>query len=144
MITRESSYRTKIRSFTENSIVGMQLLRTASGTYVILFHVARLDFSYNAVGVATAAAAAGPYQYVKSFLPNGMPSFDMNIYEDVDGRTYLARSLGTQPVVMVSELTSDFMNVGDTCTSLSGSKVRGASDNSATYLVLVTPLMTTM
>lgn len=103
---------------------GLQLVQDrASADWLILFHVARTDFSYNGVGVARGAGPAGPFTYQGSFLPNDWASYDMNIFEDVDGAYYLARSLGNTPKIAVSRLAPDFMSVEAACNFYTEAKV---------------------
>lgn len=72
----------------------------ATGKFIMLFHISKPDLGdpniWSAVGVAAADDMLGPWSYITSFLPNGLRSWDMNVFQE-DGVTYLVRALGSGP-----------------------------------------------
>jgi len=77
--------------------------------YVMWFHLDTASFSIQSVGVAVADSVTGPYQWVSGFQPDGLPSYDMTVFQDDDGSAYLCRSVSNN-YAGISPLTSDYMN----------------------------------
>jgi hypothetical protein len=81
--------------------------------YVMWFHLDSDNYRYRYVGVATSPTPNGTFKFVDAFQPDGVPSLDMNIYEDKrDGQVrgvYLVRSCNNQ-YVGISKLTDDYLN----------------------------------
>jgi hypothetical protein len=77
--------------------------------YVMWFHLDTASFSVQMVGVAVSDTIAGNYQWVHGFQPDGLPSYDMTLYQDEDGSAYLCRSVSNQ-YAGISPLTDDYMN----------------------------------
>ena len=66
-------------------------------------------YQLHRVGVATAAAAAGPFTWSHSFQPDGLPSMDMSLFRDpLDGQAYFIRSVANR-YNAISRLTADFL-----------------------------------
>ena len=57
------------------------LYNKAYGQYVLLFHADTVSFDYHAVGVAVSASVAGPYNFVRTFHPDGLSSYDMGTFQ---------------------------------------------------------------
>jgi hypothetical protein len=86
----------------------MQILHNLEyQTYVLLFHADTVWFNYSTVGVAIASNVRGPYRWVRAFMPDGLPSLDMNVFQDNDGSAYLIRSVNNK-FLGISQLTSDY------------------------------------
>lgn len=84
-----------------------------TGLYVMWLHVDSSNYGLRHVGVATSPANGMPFKFINSFQPDGIPSLDMNLYEDkvkgVVNGAYLVRSCNNQ-YVGISRLTDDYMN----------------------------------
>ena len=66
-------------------------------------------YQLHRVGVATAAAAAGPFTWSHSLQPDGLPSLDMSLFHDpLDGQAYLIRSVANR-YNAISRLSADFL-----------------------------------
>lgn len=89
------------------------LWNAASETYVMWFHLDSSSYSYRYVGIAISSTPNGVFRFIRSFQPDGIPSLDMNLYEDKrDGLTkgvYFVRSCNNQ-YVGISALTEDYFN----------------------------------
>ncbi|CAF1155943.1 unnamed protein product [Adineta steineri] len=81
--------------------------------YVMWFHLDSIDYKYRYVGVATSLIPNGIFKFVNAFQPDGIPSLDMNIYEDkinnIVRGVYLVRSCNNE-YVGISQLTDDYLN----------------------------------
>ena len=67
--------------------------------------------------IATADKVTGPYQFVKTFRPNGQESRDQTLFMDDDGKAYQFRSSEVNATLQISELADDFLNVKNTSSS---------------------------
>jgi len=81
--------------------------------FVLWFHLDSGSYGYRYVGVATSPYPNQTFTFVNGFQPDGVPSLDMNLYEDkkngiVNG-VYLVRSCNNQ-YVGISKLTDDYLN----------------------------------
>ncbi|UJR24676.1 hypothetical protein I4U23_006049 [Adineta vaga] len=81
--------------------------------YVMWFHLDSSDYQYRYVGVATSSKPNETFTFIDAFRPDGIPSLDMNLYEDkrngiVQG-VYFVRSCNNE-YVGISKLTDDYLN----------------------------------
>jgi len=75
-------------------------------------------YVFRRVGVATADSPRGPFEFHHSFRPNGWPSLDLNLYQDVDGQAYLIRDCAHQ-FVGITRLSKDYLETdGDIISKL--------------------------
>jgi beta-galactosidase len=76
------------------------------------FHLELRGRGYNAAraAVATSDKAAGPYQFVKSFRPNGNMSRDMDLFLDDDGQAYHIYSSRDNYDMRICRLSRDFLS----------------------------------
>jgi hypothetical protein len=51
----------------------------------------------------------GPYRYLGSVRPNGCDSRDLTVFQDDDGRAYLVHSSDWNSVLMVADLSEDYL-----------------------------------
>mgnify|MGYP001066325611 FL=1 len=81
--------------------------------FVMWFHLDSSNYGYRYVGVATSQHPQGPFQFIHGFQPDGIPSLDMNLFEDNQNGTvkgvYLIRSCNNQ-YVGISQLNDDYLN----------------------------------
>ena len=81
--------------------------------FVMWFHVDSSSYSLRYVGIATSTTANGKFKFINGFQPDGIPSLDMNLYEDkrngVVNGVYFVRSCNNQ-YVGISQLTDDYLN----------------------------------
>ena len=71
-------------------------LSPSTQKYVMWFHCDTPGFTMRSVGVLTADAVTGPYEFASPcFRPDGRDSYDMGTFLDAtgDGRSYLIRSV---------------------------------------------------
>jgi len=108
--------------------------------YVLWFHHDDASYSLAHTGVATSPSPLGPFKFIASFLPNGLESRDMTVYEDPsNGNAYLIRSAGhTNLGIAVSQLTPDYLNVTAQISYIDQSREGPAllQRNGLNYLVL--------
>jgi len=82
--------------------------------YVMWLHADSSNYGLRYVGVATSPTPGGVFKFVNAFQPDGIPSLDMNLYEDrlpngtVRG-AYHIRSCNNQ-YVGISKLSPDYLN----------------------------------
>ena len=77
--------------------------------YVMWFHLDTAGYGYRHAGVATSAAATGPFKFVHAIQPDGIPSLDMSLFRDPeDGQAYFIRSCDNA-YVGISRLTDDYL-----------------------------------
>ncbi|CAF1115236.1 unnamed protein product [Adineta ricciae] len=81
--------------------------------YVMWFHLDSYDYQYRYAGIATSPTPNGKFTFIDAFQPDGVPSLDMNLYEDkrngvVQG-VYFVRSCNNE-YVGISKLTDDYLN----------------------------------
>ena len=79
--------------------------------YVMWFHLELPGKGYNAAraGVAVSDRVTGPYQYLKSFRPNGHMSRDMTLFVDDDGAAYHIYSARENYDLRITRLTDDYL-----------------------------------
>jgi hypothetical protein len=81
--------------------------------FVMWFHLDSSNYGFRYVGVATSPTPGAVFTFVNGFQPDGIPSLDMNLYEDKRDETvravYLVRSCNNQ-YVGISRLTDDYLN----------------------------------
>lgn len=84
-----------------------------TGKYLIWFHLELKGQGYGAalVGVAQSDSITGPYQYVRSFRPNGHDSRDMAVFQAEDGKAFLVYASEVNLVLRAAELTADCLGV---------------------------------
>lgn len=78
--------------------------------YVMYMHIDDAHYGTGKVGVAVSAAVAGPYQYLGSFRPLGLQSWDMNLFQDDNGKAYLLTHAGDDHL-HIDELSPDYLSV---------------------------------
>lgn len=81
--------------------------------FVMWFHVEIRGKGYSAakVGVAVSDRVTGPYQFIRSFRPNGNMSRDMTLFVDADGAAYEIYSSRENYDLRIAALTADYLNV---------------------------------
>jgi beta-galactosidase len=81
--------------------------------FVMWFHVEVRGKGYGAakVGVAVSKHITGPYQFIRSFRPNGNMSRDMTIFVDDNGSAYEIYSSRENYDLRIVRLTDDYLNV---------------------------------
>jgi hypothetical protein len=81
--------------------------------FVMWLHADSNHYSYRYVGVATSASLNGIFIFIDAFQPDGIPSLDMNLYEDkrngIANGVYFVRSCNNQ-YVGISKLNEDYLN----------------------------------
>jgi hypothetical protein len=77
--------------------------------YVMWLHVDSPEYTLAAAGVAVSERVTGPYRYLGSVRPNGCDSRDMTVFQDDDGRAYLVHSSAWNSVLLVADLTGDYL-----------------------------------
>lgn len=78
--------------------------------YVMWLHIDSPDYTAARAGVATSDHVTGPYQYLHSVRPNGLDSRDMTLFQDDDGKAYLVHSSDWNSVMIISELSEDYLS----------------------------------
>mmetsp|Transcript_20824 Transcript_20824/g.37959 ORF Transcript_20824/g.37959 Transcript_20824/m.37959 type:complete len:393 (-) Transcript_20824:20-1198(-) len=84
------------------------LYNAKTGLFVMWFHLDIGGYKLRQTGVATSANASGPFQFVHSMQPDGVPSLDMSLWRDWDETAYLVRSCDNR-YVGVSKLSPDYL-----------------------------------
>ncbi|HVM61318.1 MAG TPA: glycoside hydrolase family 43 protein [Verrucomicrobiae bacterium] len=77
--------------------------------FVMWMHIDSADYRMAAAGVAVSDRATGPYRYLGSCSPNGNESRDMTVFQDSDGRAYLVHSSDKNSVIVIADLTDDYL-----------------------------------
>ena len=77
--------------------------------YVMWLHIDSPDYTMAAAGVAVSERVTGPYRYLGSVRPNGCDSRDMTVFQDDDGRSYLIHSSDWNSVIMIADLSEDYL-----------------------------------
>lgn len=80
-----------------------------SGRYVMWLHVDSPDYTMASAGVAVSDGVTGPYEYLGSIRPNDRDSRDMTLFQDDDRRAYLVHSSDWNSVLMIADLTDDYL-----------------------------------
>ncbi|HSY43937.1 MAG TPA: family 43 glycosylhydrolase [Candidatus Acidoferrum sp.] len=78
--------------------------------YVMYLHIDNAHYGLGKVGIATSPVVAGPYEYQGSFRPLGLQSWDMNLFQDDDGKAYLLTHAGDHRL-HIDELSPDYLSV---------------------------------
>ena len=83
-----------------------------TGKYVLWFHLELNGKGYSAARVATCVAdkITGPYEFVRSFRPNGNMSRDQTIFVDDDGTGYHFYSSRENYDMRLHTMTDDFLD----------------------------------
>lgn len=83
-----------------------------TGKYVLWFHLELAGQGYSAARVATCVAdkITGPYEFVRSFRPNGNMSRDQTIFVDDDGTGYHFYSSRENYDMRLHTMTDDFLD----------------------------------
>ena len=83
-----------------------------TGKYVLWFHLELNGQGYSAARVATCVAdkITGPYEFVRSFRPNGNMSRDQTIFVDDDGTGYHFYSSRENYDMRLHTMTDDFLD----------------------------------
>lgn len=77
--------------------------------FIMWFHLDDSGYEFDNVGIAESASPTGPFTFVKALLPDGIPSLDMSVFQDVDGQAYLIRSCNNE-YTGISRLSDDYLN----------------------------------
>ena len=81
--------------------------------FVMWFHLDSSSYGYRYVGVAKSSLPNSTFNFIDAFQPDGIPSLDMNLYEDKRNGTvygvYLVRSCNNA-YVGISQLNEDYLN----------------------------------
>lgn len=85
------------------------LYNAKTDKFVMWFHVDLDTYKFRHVGVAIADNASGPFRFKHTIQPDGLPSLDMSVYLDTDGKAYFVRSVNNQ-YFAISGLADDFLN----------------------------------
>jgi Glycosyl hydrolases family 43/F5/8 type C domain len=85
--------------------------------YVMFMHIDNARYGVGKVGIATSSTVSGPYEYQGSFRPLGLQSWDMNLFQDDDGKTYLLTHAGDHRL-HIDELSPDYLSVTRSVTAL--------------------------
>lgn len=80
--------------------------------YVMWFHLELKGKGYSAAraGVALSDKPEGPYQFLKSFRPNGNMSRDMTLFVDDDGTAYQIYSSRENYDLRITQLSDDYLS----------------------------------
>ena len=78
--------------------------------YVMYMHIDNDHYGSGKVGVAISDAVGGPYKYLGSSHPLGLQSWDMNLFQDDDGKAYLLTHAGDDHL-HIDELSPDYLSV---------------------------------
>jgi beta-galactosidase len=84
--------------------------------YVMWFHLELKGKGYSAAraAVATSDKATGPYEFLRSFRPNGNMSRDMTLFQDKDGKAYHVFASNDNRDMRICQLSDDFLSPTDT------------------------------
>jgi hypothetical protein len=86
------------------------LYNAKSSKYVMWFHVdAKPGYNLALAGVAVASRPTGPFQYQRSFHPDGESSRDLTLFKDDDGTAYLIFDAGAHTHIHIARLTDDYL-----------------------------------
>jgi len=83
--------------------------------YVMWFHLELKGRGYSAAraAVATSDRPTGPYQFLKSFRPNGNMSRDMTLFRDKDGKAYHVFASNDNRDLRICQLSDDYLSPTD-------------------------------
>jgi len=80
-----------------------------SKTFVMWFHLDNAGYQFRHAGIAVATSPVGPFKFVHALQPDGIPSLDMSLFQDVDGKAYFIRSCDNK-YTGISRLSDDYLN----------------------------------
>ena len=106
-VTNDSSHDLYIDKVAERPKV---VYNERSDKFIMWLHVDSMDYSRARCGVATSDRPEGPFQYIKSFSPNGQMARDLTVFVDDDTRAYLFTSSEDNAVIHISELSYDYLS----------------------------------
>lgn len=84
----------------------------STGKYVMWFHLELKGQGYKAARAAVAVSnkVTGPYQFIRSFRPNGNMSRDMALFVDDDGAAYHIYSSRENYDLRIARLSDDYLS----------------------------------
>jgi len=82
--------------------------------FVMWMHVEDSKYQIAHAGVAVSDKPTGPFQYIKSMLPNGAESRDESVFVDDDGKAYLIHASEKNSTQHINLLTDDYLDVEGT------------------------------
>jgi len=82
--------------------------------FVMWMHVEDSKYQKAHAGVAVSDKATGPFQYIKSMMPNGAESRDESVFKDDDGRAYLIHASEKNSTQHINLLTDDYLDIEGT------------------------------
>ncbi|HEV2331378.1 MAG TPA: family 43 glycosylhydrolase [Verrucomicrobiae bacterium] len=85
--------------------------------YVMYMHIDNEHYSAGKVGVAISRTVGGPYNYLGSYYPLGLQSWDMNLFEDDDGTAYLLTHAGDRRL-HIDQLSTDYLTATESMAAL--------------------------
>jgi len=86
-----------------------------TGKFVMWLHIDSMDYSKARCGVAVSDSPDGPFEYTKSFRPQGHLARDLTVFVDHDkeglnDKAYLFTSSEDNAVMHVSQLSDDYLS----------------------------------
>jgi hypothetical protein len=93
------------------------IYNSGTGQYVMYMHIDTPGYGTGKVGVATSPTVCGPYTYRGSFLPLGLQSWDIGLFQDSDGSAYLLTHAGDNQL-HIDKLSSDYLSVTSSVAAL--------------------------
>lgn len=86
-----------------------------TGQYVMWFHLELRGQGYSAARAAVAVSdtATGPYQFLRSFRPNGNMSRDMTLFQRQDGSAYHIYASRDNRDLRICKLSDDYLSPTD-------------------------------
>lgn len=86
-----------------------------TGKYVLWFHLELAGQGYRAarVAVAHSETITGPFEFVRSFRPNGNEARDMTVFKQSDGSAYLIYAAESNFLLRAVQLTDDYLDVSE-------------------------------
>lgn len=77
--------------------------------YVMWFHLDDSRYKFRHAGVAVSSSPTGPFKFMHALQPDGIPSLDMSLFQDVDEHVYFIRSCDNR-YTGISRLSDDYLN----------------------------------
>jgi len=77
--------------------------------YVMWFHLDDSRYKFRHAGVAVSSSPTGPFKFMHALQPDGIPSLDMSLFQDVDEHVYFIRSCDNS-YTGISRLSDDYLN----------------------------------
>ena len=99
------------------------LYNNKNNNFVMWFHLDTSSFKLTSVGVAICDTICGNYKFISSFEPDGLPSYDMGLYQD-ETKAYLVRSVENS-YAGISQLNNDYTNTSSAGITSKGPKIEG-------------------